>query len=227
MDYLPVSYQSPVSGTPYNSMPVRDLLKSLLHEELGSHQFVKKEPSKWTHSFQLHHHFHPGEVKVFIKDGILKVHAKHMRGDDEENCDIRESKRSVSVPDDVDRSKLHCHSYGHQLIVEAPLILNEEGEQIKVEERDDIPEDDNNTDSFRQDIDLSVFKPNHISVQRRGNDVIIRADHKKEENGVKVSRSFHREFKIPLNANPEKICCHRNTKGVLIFQAPLNAEHND
>jgi HSP20 family molecular chaperone IbpA len=205
-------------------------LKSLLHEELGGHQFVKKEPSKWTQSFQLHHHFHPGEVKVFIKDGILKVHAKHVKGDDDENCDIRESKRSVLVPEDVDRSKLHCHSYGHQLIVEAPLVVKceeEEGEQIQIDETDDIPEDDVKSGSFRQEVDLSVFKPNHISVRRRGNDVIIRAGHKEEENGVKVSRSFHREFKIPLNANPEKICCRRNTKGVLIFQAPLNVEHSE
>ncbi|XP_061163181.1 uncharacterized protein LOC133172332 [Saccostrea echinata] len=229
MEYLPISYNPPgPETTPHNPTPIRDLLKSLLHEELESHQKVKQEPSKWTKSFQLHHHFHPGEVKVFVKDGILRVHAKHVRGDDDENCDIRESKRCVVVPSDVNRSQLHCYSHGHQVIVEAPLINKneEEGDQIKVEDTDEIPDENNETSCFRQDIDLSVFKPDHISVQRRGNDVIIRADHCQDEDGIKVSRSFHREFKIPPNADAGKLCCYRDKKGSLVFKASLNAENN-
>lgn len=104
MDYLPITYQNRDSGSPHNPMPMRDLLKSLLHEELSNNHVVKQEPLKWTQSFQLHHHFHPGEVKVFIKDGKLRLHAKHARGEDDENCDIRESKRSVTLPADIDRS---------------------------------------------------------------------------------------------------------------------------
>ncbi|XP_062590683.1 uncharacterized protein LOC134252262 [Saccostrea cucullata] len=230
MEYLPITYSPPGPETPHNPTPIRDLLKSLLHEELESHKQTKQKPIKWSKSFQLHHHFHPGEVKVFIKDGILRVHAKHVRGDDDENFDIRESKRCVVVPSDVNRSQLHCYSHGHQVIVEAPLISKdekneEEGEQVKVEEADEIP-DENETSCFRQDIDLSVFKSDHITVRRRENDVTIRADHCQDEDGVKVSRSFHREFKIPPNADAEKLCCYRTKKGSLVFKAPLNAEND-
>lgn len=225
MDYLPITYQNRESGSPHNPMPMRDLLKSLLHEELSNHHVVKQEPLKWTQSFQLHHHFHPGEVKVFIKDGKLRLHAKHARGEDEENCDIRESKRSVTLPADIDRSRIHCYSHGHQLVVEAPFLAKgqNEGEEIEIEETDDETADDTSS-CFRQDMDLSTFTPDHIRVQRCGPDVIVRADHCLDEDGIKVSRSFHREFKIPPNVSSDKLRCRRNNTGMLMFWAPFQAE---
>lgn len=225
MDYLPITHRNQESGSPHNPTPMRDLLKSLLHEELVNNHVVKQEPLKWTQSFQLHHHYHPGEVKVFIKDGVLRLHAKHERGEDEENCDTRESKRCVTLPDNIDRSQLHCFSHGHHLVVEAPFLIKsqQEGKEVAIEESDDKIADDTSL-CFRQDMDLSVFSPDNISVQRCDADVIVRADHCLEEDGIKVSRSFHREFKIPPNVSSEKLRCRRNSKGLLMFWAPYKAE---
>lgn len=228
MDYLPITYQRPDSGAPHQPTPMRELLKSLLHEELVNPHLDNQGPLKWTQSFQLHHHYHPGEVKVFIKDGVLRVHAKHVRGEDDENCDIRESKRYVTLPRDIERNKLHCYSHGHQLVVEAPFAIKiekENGVEVEIKETDEEEtSDDDNSSSFKHEIDLSVFKPDHISVRRFDHDVVIRAEHSQDEDGIKVSRSFHREFKIPSNAVSGEIRCQRNKSGLLIFRAPLAAD---
>ncbi|XP_061176766.1 alpha-crystallin B chain-like [Saccostrea echinata] len=237
MSLLPVYYDySPF--TPYyaSATPIRSLLSSMLNDELGlmppQGQLAPRRrnvPSTWRQTFHLDN-FSPEEVKVNVEDGFVRVHARHVRGDDQ-NGEVRETKRCIKIPDGVDQSKVHCKMMNdNTYCVEAPILANDDEEEMEVEvenvpaitdgKEKDMQLVESNKKPFETKVDLSVFEPDHITVKRRGNVVSVAADHQREEDGMKVSRSFRREFTVPEGVDYKHIKCVRDPKGHLAVLAP-------
>lgn len=233
MDFLPISFYRPT----YAQDPrLRDLLTHMLHDELGmplTYQPRRREvPEKWHKSFRLDG-FHPDEVKVSVSDGVVRIKARHERGDDD-NKDVREATRTLKIPEGVDQSKIHCFmDHDNHYVVEAPFIPREEEKEMEVK-IEDVPaitegskEEDmqvsESSQQFKESLDLSVFEPDHINVKRKGNVVSISADHDREEDGIRVTRSFRREFTVPddMDCSQVKVC--REPEGRLTIMAPAKA----
>nr|XP_011453521.2 major egg antigen [Crassostrea gigas] len=233
MSMLPVFYDySPVSAF-YPAMPIRNMLTSMLNDELALLPQVtaaprRNLPAKWSQSFHLDN-YNPDEVKVNVDEGCVRIHARHVRGD-EENGEVRETKRCIKIPEGVDASKVHCKMLNdHTYLVEAPLLRNEDEEEMEVQVESvpaitDGKKDDmqlvESSKPYETKLDLSVFEPDHITVKRRGNLVSVSADHSREEDGVKVSRSFRREFTVPEGVDYKHIKCVRDPKGHVAIMAP-------
>uniref|UniRef100_K1PRX9 Stress-induced protein 1 n=1 Tax=Magallana gigas TaxID=29159 RepID=K1PRX9_MAGGI len=226
-DYRPVSPFYPTAAT-----PLRDMLSYMLNDELMSTRRPVNVSGKWSHAIQLEN-FKPEEVKVTVDDGCVRIHAHHAVGNDE-NGEVREVKRCVKIPDGVDGSKVNCRFVNdNTYLVEAPLLRNEDDEEteLKIESvpaiTDGKKEDMQLVESskpFETKLDLSVFEPDHITVKRRGNVVSVSADHSREEGGVKVSRSFRREFTVPQGVDFKNIKCVRDPKGHVAIMAPKTPE---
>lgn len=240
MDFLPISFYRP--GYQAQGTPMRDLLSYMLQDELGfpvsTHalQHRKREtPEKWHKSFRLDG-FHPDEVKVSVSDGMVRIKARHERGD-EDNRDVREATRTLKIPAGVDQGKVHCFmDHDNHYVVEAPFIPKEEDQEMELK-IEDVPKAITQGDEdmqvaeagqpFKESLDLSVFEPDHINVKRKGNIISVSADHDKEEDGIRVSRSFRREFTVPegMDCSQVKVC--RDPEGRLTIMAPTRPEEED
>lgn len=239
MDFLPISFYR---QSPYQTMPMRDLLAYMLQDELGNPQTPhalqhrkRETPEKWHKSFRLDG-FHPDEVKVSVSDGQVRIKARHERGDDD-NRDVREATRTLRIPAGVDQSKLHCFmDHDNHYVVEAPFVPREEEQETEIKIQD-VPaitqgkEEDMQVaeagGNFSENLDLSVFEPDHINVKRKGNVISIIADHDREEDGIRVTRSFRREFTVPedMDCSQVKVC--RDPQGHLNIMAPPRGEEDE
>lgn len=163
MEFLPIYYR-PMPPQQQTASPFRDLLRHMLHEELNANpnlpqapafqQRRRDVPEKWSKTFRLDS-YQPDDVKVVVKDGYVRINAKHVGGD-EDNSDIRESTRTIRIPDGVDQSKIHCfQSSENHYTVEGPMLPNEDDEmEVKLENVPAI------TDG--SDVDMQVAEQLHI-----------------------------------------------------------------
>ena len=226
--YRPFSPFYPAAAT-----PMRDMLSYMLNDELlQSSRRPANVSGKWSHAIQLEN-FKPENVKVTVDEGCVRIHARHTVGN-EENGEVREVKRCVRIPEGVDASKVNCRFVNdNTYLVEAPLLRNEDDEEteLKVESVPAITEGKKeemqlveSSKPYETKLDLSVFEPDHITVKRRGNLVSVSADHSRDENGVKVSRSFRREFTVPEGVDYKHIKCVRDPQGHVAIMAPRAQE---
>lgn len=172
--------------------------------------------------------YQPDEVKVVVKEGYVRINAKHVGGD-EDNSDIRESTRTIRIPEGVDQSKIHCfQSSENHYTVEGPMLPNEDEEmEVKLENVPAIT-DGNDVDMqvaeqsrpYQENLDLSVFDPDHINIKRKKNVVSISADHNREENGIRVQRSFRKEFALPNGVDYRQVKAARGADGKVAIMAP-------
>lgn len=228
MALIPITYDfNPFYPPVYSpATPFRSLISSVLNDELFG--AARDVPAKWSHVFYLEN-FRPEDVKMTVEDGNVKIHARHVRGDDE-NGEMREVKRCVKIPDGVDQAKLQGRMMNDRTyVVEAPLLRNETEEvELKVEsvpaitdgKEKDMQLVESNKKPFETKLDLSMFDPADVKVKRRGNLVSVSADHESEENGMKISRSYRREFTVPQGVDYKQIKCVRDPKGRVAVMAP-------
>ncbi|XP_062581204.1 heat shock protein beta-1-like [Saccostrea cucullata] len=234
MDFLPIYYR-PMSAQ-QQAPAVRDLLRQMLREEMAgmplAHQQAAVEhrrqqvPEKWSKTIRLDH-YQPDEVKVVVKDGTVRIHAKHLGGD-ELNSDVRESTRTIRIPEGVDQSKVHCYmSNENHYTVEGPMLPNEDDEvDITLE---DVPAitDGSEVDTqvkeqgpYQENLDLSVFDPRNINITRKKNIVSVSANESRDEDGIKVHRSFCREFTLPEGVDFKQVKAARGKDGKVAIMAP-------
>lgn len=236
MEFLPIYYR-PMPPQQQTASPFQDLLRHMLHEELNAnpnlhqapalHQRRREVPEQWSKTFRLDS-YQPDEVKVVVKDGYVRINAKHVGGD-EDNSDIRESTRTIRIPEGVDQSKIHCfQSRENHYTVEGPMLPNEDEEmEVKLE---NVPAITDGSDvdmqvaeqsrPYQENLDLSVFDPDHINITRKKNVVSISADHNREENGIRVQRSFRKEFALPNGVDYRQVKAARGADGKVAIMAP-------
>lgn len=240
MDFVPIYYR-PMSSQQQQATagsPFRDLLRHMLHEELNTNpnlhhppalQHRRREaPEKWSKTFRLDNYL-PDEVKVVVKDGCVRVNAKHVGGD-ENNSDVRESTRTIRIPEGVDQGKIHCFlSSENHYTVEGPVIPDEDEQELQVP-LEGVPAITDGSDvdmkvaegsrPYQESLDLSVFDPDHISITRRKNVVSVSADQKSDENGIRVQRSFRKAFTLPEGVDYKQVKAARGADGKVAIMAP-------
>jgi HSP20 family molecular chaperone IbpA len=170
-------------------------------------------------------------VKVVVKDGCVRIHAKHVSGD-EFSRDIRESDRTVRIPEGVDQTKIHCYmSSENQYTVEGPVLQSEKENAIEIQLEavpaipysagiDDVDMQVAEQRPFQENLDLSVFDPDHINITRQKNIVSVFANHSCEEDGVQVQRSFRKEFTLPEDVDCKQVKAVRGADGKISIMAP-------
>ncbi|XP_061163622.1 uncharacterized protein LOC133172687 [Saccostrea echinata] len=234
MDFMPISYR-PMSAQ-QQSGSFRDLLRHMMHEELTGvpqtqqhpalHHRRREIPEKWSKTIRLDH-YHPDEVKVVVKDGTVRIHAKHLGGD-ELNSDVRESTRTIRIPEGVDQSKVHCYmSNENHYTVGGPFLPDEDEEmEVKLE---DVPAITDGSDEdmqvaeegpYQENLDLSVFDPRSINITRKKNVVCISAEEATDEDGIKVHRSFRKAFTLPEGVDYKQVKAARGKDGKIAIMAP-------
>ena len=240
MDSVPIYYR-PMSSQQQQATagsPFRDLLRHMLHEELNTNpnlhhppalQHRRREaPEKWSKTFRLDNYL-PDEVKVVVKDGCVRVNAKHVGGD-ENNSDVRESTRTIRIPEGVDQGKIHCFlSSENHYTVEGPVIPDEDEQELQVP-LEGVPAITDGSDvdmkvaegsmPYQESLDLSVFDPDHISITRRKNVVSVSADQNSDENGIRVQRSFRKAFTLPEGVDYKQVKAARGADGKVAIMAP-------
>lgn len=67
---------------------------------------------------------------------------------------------------------------------------------------------------------VAGYNPEELKVDIKDNELIIQGEHKSENEGQTLQRSFTRSFTLPSNINKEAIQCSINEKGQLEIMAP-------
>ncbi|GBM85943.1 Alpha-crystallin A chain [Araneus ventricosus] len=82
----------------------------------------------------------------------------------------------------------------------------------------------NDSDQFKEMVNISHFKPEEIEVKTKDNSVIIHAKHeeKSDEHGF-VSREFTRRYVLPEGTEAENVKSSLSPNGILTIEAPKKA----
>uniref|UniRef100_A0A914QF55 SHSP domain-containing protein n=1 Tax=Panagrolaimus davidi TaxID=227884 RepID=A0A914QF55_9BILA len=78
----------------------------------------------------------------------------------------------------------------------------------------------NDKNGFKYRLDVRGFKDNEIKVDLEGEDIVIQAEHKEENDHESVQRSFCRRLTIPKDVKKESIKCDLDENGRLVIFAP-------
>ena len=265
--------------------PLLDMFGNSLFQRMaanhGCPQQGKRRPEKWIQKMNVRG-FQPDDIKVSVNEQTIVVHALHKEGEGD-NIDSYETKRTVKIPENVNKEKLSSYMKMGTLIFEAPYIekpseVLQENETLMTEkhteetahhamddtekelhserENDEVTEeyevdmeeettqdDESNaetkqadegdvptqaeqgdenrkTETYRMNISLPSFHPENITVTSDNGTVSIKAKNEYKSDGVHISESFLRSFKLPENVDTEGLKCTRNDDGQLNITAP-------
>ncbi|XP_065666992.1 alpha-crystallin A chain-like isoform X2 [Hydra vulgaris] len=128
-------------------------------------------------------HYKPEEVTLKVEGQTLEVSGKH-RNENENGFDCSEFHRKYTIPDDVDLTALTSNiSQDGILHIEAPKklhITSGSGESTK--------------ETFKCTLDVKGFKPEEISIQVKGRDLIVHGETKTENSGEHGLSFHHKQF---------------------------------
>ena len=145
---------------------------------------------------------------------VLEVSGKH-RNENENGFESSEFHRKYTIPDDVDPTALTSSiSQDGVLHIEAPKKLplksGSDGESSK--------------DTFKYTLDVQGFKPEEISIQVKGRDLIIHGETKTENKGEHGSslhqKQFTRNVVLPDDVNPSQLSSRYTKDSKLSIEAP-------
>ena len=144
---------------------------------------------------------------------VLEVSGKH-RNENENGFEASEFHRKYTIPNDVDPSALTSNiSQDGVLHIEAPkkLSLNSDsGESSK--------------DTFKYTLDVQGFKPEEISIQVKGRDLVIHGEAKTENTGEHGLSLHHKQFTrnvtLPEDVDPSHLSSRYTKDSKLSIEAP-------
>uniref|UniRef100_A0A914LBP0 SHSP domain-containing protein n=3 Tax=Meloidogyne TaxID=189290 RepID=A0A914LBP0_MELIC len=77
---------------------------------------------------------------------------------------------------------------------------------------------------FTYKVDVSGFRPEEMTVEVQGNEVVITGEHREQNQGESVHRQFVRRVYIPDGIKKETVKCDMDTTGRMCVTAKQNAE---
>ena len=104
-----------------------------------------------------------------------------------------------------------------QLEPELDHFFDVPSNQLRIRELQ-LSVDDN---GLRYRIDAHGFKPKELNVDVEGDQLVVSAGHKEENNGTSVHRSFVHRVAIPKNIQKEALKCALDESGRLVITAPI------
>jgi len=77
----------------------------------------------------------------------------------------------------------------------------------------------NENGQMRFSCNVAGYLPEELNVDVEGNDLVIKGEHKQQEGGQSVHRTFMRRLTLPEGVHKESIMCNIDEKGCLSVQA--------
>ena len=149
--------------------------------------------------------YQPDEVNCKVESSKVIVSAQH-RVENKHGYETSEFQRAYNLPEDVDPETVKTSIQNGILYVRAG--------QRKPEEEN--TEDDKKV-SLR--VNLGSYKPEEVDVEWNGNELVVSAERKTEEEGVHTYRQFKQHFTLPNEADPSTLVTKFNEDGVLRIEA--------
>ena len=159
-------------------------------------------------------HYRPEEVSCKVEDGKVLVTGKHY-SENEYGYEATEFHRSYTLPEGVDPHSVKSRiSQDGVLQIEA---AKEKPKPLAISEAEGIDETDDKKMSLK--IDLSGFKPEEVNVRVKGNELMVSAEHKSQDEGHFTHRHFKRSFTLPEEVDTSTLGSRFSKDGVLSIQA--------
>jgi len=83
----------------------------------------------------------------------------------------------------------------------------------------DVQMNNNKNGQMRFSCNVAGYLPEELNVDVEGNDLVIKGEHKQQEAGQSVHRTFTRRMTLPDGVHKESIMCNIDEKGCLSVQA--------
>ncbi|XP_002166332.1 alpha-crystallin A chain [Hydra vulgaris] len=183
---------------------------------VGANAVSKKKASPKEKGFVVNldvKHYKPEEVALKVEGQVLEVSGKH-RNENENGFESSEFHRKYTIPDDVDVAALTSNiSQDGILHIEAPKklpVTSESGESTK--------------ETFKCTLDVQGFKPEEISIQVKGRDLVVHGETKTENSGEHGSSYHHKQFTkhvaLPDDVDPAELSSRYTKDSKLTIEAP-------
>ncbi|XP_047137378.1 uncharacterized protein LOC100197458 isoform X1 [Hydra vulgaris] len=156
-------------------------------------------------------HFKPEEVTIKVDGKVLEICGKH-RNKNENGFEFIEFHRKYTLPDDVDLTALTSNiSVDGVLHIEAPKVLPASPESIE-----------STDENFKCSLDVQGFKPEEISIQVKGRDLVIHGETKTEDDGVQgfQHKQFTRNISLPDDVDLSHLSSRYTKDFKLTIEAP-------
>ncbi|XP_047137379.1 uncharacterized protein LOC101235243 isoform X1 [Hydra vulgaris] len=169
-------------------------------------------------------HYKPEEVTLKVEGRVLEVSGKH-HNKTENGFETSEFQRKYTISDDVDATAItSIINEDGVLHIEAPKMLPVSADSIE-----------STKDNFKYCLDVQGFKPEEISIQVKGRDLVVRGETKTEdrdEHGLSFHhKQFTKKVSLPDDVDPSHLssCFTKNSKLNIeaprsLSQAPLKLE---
>lgn len=102
------------------------------------------------------------------------------------------------------------------------LIQQDDNTNMKESLKSTDSELERKTEDFNIKLDLENYPPESISVSRRDNSLVVKAERKGERDGMAVSEQYVTEYSLPRDVNVDKMSCVKTTDGNIVVTAPYN-----
>ena len=159
-------------------------------------------------------HYKPEEVSCKVENGQVLVSGKHY-AENEYGYEASEFHRSYSLPEGTDPLSVKSRiSQDGVLQIEAskqqpkPLALDP---ALGVDETDDT--------KLSLKFNLAGYKPEEVNVRVKGNELMVAAEHKVEEDGHFTHRQFKRRISLPTEVDVNTLVSKFGKDGVLSIHA--------
>ncbi|XP_065666099.1 heat shock protein 27 [Hydra vulgaris] len=215
MTFPPLRY-SPL----FNDRHIRNSIKEhdQLYRDLVGHSPYasrkRKAPKKGGFVVNLDvKHYKPEEVTLKVEGQVLEVCGKH-RNENENGFESSEFHRKYTIPNDVDPTAITSNiSQDGILHIEAPKKC-----PVKLDTSESTKE------NFRYSLDVQGFKPEEISIQVKGRDLVVHGETKTENSGEHGLSFHHKQFtrniSLPDDVDPTHLSSRYTKDCKLTIEAP-------
>lgn len=159
-------------------------------------------------------HYKPEEVSCKVENGKVLVSGKHYQ-ENEYGYEASEFHRSYNLPEGVDPMSVKSRiSQDGILQIEAS---KQQPKAITLDPALGVDETDDTKMSLK--FNLAGYKPEEVNVRVKGNELMVAAEHKMEEEGHFTHRQFKRRISLPSEVDVNTLVSKFGKDGVLSIEA--------
>ena len=159
-------------------------------------------------------HYKPEEVSCKVENGKVLVWGKHY-AENEYGYESSEFHRSYNLPEEVDPLTVKSRiSQDGVLQIEA---CKQQPKALTLDPALGIDETDDTKMSLK--FNLAGYKPEEVNVRVKGNELMVAAEHKMEEEGHFTHRQFKRRISLPSEVDVNTLVSRFGKDGVLSIEA--------
>ncbi|XP_004207394.1 heat shock protein 30 [Hydra vulgaris] len=174
----------------------------------------KRKTSK-KHGFEVNldvKHYKPEEIALKVEGQVLQVSGKH-HNENETGFESSEFHRKYTIPDDVDPSAITSNiSQDGVLHIEAPKKSHVNSDSVE-----------STKEVFKCSLDVQGFKPEEISIQVKGRDLVVHGETKSEissDHGASFHhKQFTRNISLPDDVDPSHLSSRYTKDSKLTIEA--------